>query len=214
MSLPLASLQRHDATLHLLDPVGPPPLQGAAENAPELERAFRRHEDAEDFLRAWMRSLPGAMTAFRAALARFEPGSPLWSFSDDRVVRLLASRLHRGSIVALESAPAVARIAVASGSLPATSAADAAAAAAAFQPTPIAAPAAPDTPVLPILEEVQIEGAEVLPEVEATLAQLDASMATINLASVSLEPAPSGVPGISTSMTEASGSVTSTLDEL
>lgn len=213
MSALLVSLHHRDVTLRLLDPFGL--LRHDAEGAPPTAAmVFHRQEDAADYLRSWLR-LGGAMSVFRAALARFEPASPLWSFSDEHVLQLLAARLHRGSIVALESAAPLSLSAVSSGSAPASSSAAAnAAAAAAFQATPIAAPAAPDTPVLPILEEVQIEGAEVLPEVEATLANLDASMATINLASVSLEPAPSGVPAISSSMSDASGAVSSTLDEL
>ena len=64
------------------------------------------------------------------------------------------------------------------------------------------------------LEVVQIEGAEVLPEVMQTLEQLDLTMAQIDVATVSLEPAPSGVPAINTKLTSASGSITSTLDNL
>lgn len=212
MSLPLASLQRNDVTLRLTSSARLPIDDSIGQL--EIVQEFARQEDAEAYLRSWLRQVPGSMSAFRSALARFEPASPLWSFSDERVLTLLATRLHRGSIAAHETARMISIVAVASGTLPASSAADSAAAVAAFEATTIAKPAVSDTPVLPILEEVQIEGAEVLPEVEQTLAQLDASMATINLATVSLEPAPSGVPAISTSMTEASSSVTSTLDDL
>jgi len=86
----------------------------------------------------------------------------------------------------------------------------------AASPAPAAAAAAvPEMPpLLPLLEEVQIEGAEVLPEIMQTLEQIDLTMAGIDLAAVSLEPAPSGVPAIGSAMQQASGSVTSTLDSM
>jgi len=65
--------------------------------------------------------------------------------------------------------------------------------------------------LLPLLEEVQIEGAEVLPEIMQTLEQIDLTMAGIDLATVSLEPAPSGVPAIGSAMQQASSSVTASL---
>jgi hypothetical protein len=72
----------------------------------------------------------------------------------------------------------------------------------------------PVPPLLPVLEELQIEGAEVLPEIEQTLEQIDLTMGSIDLAGVSLEPTPSKVPQIETAMTAATASVTKTLDEL
>ena len=81
-------------------------------------------------------------------------------------------------------------------------------------PAPPPAPPAPEVPVLPLLEEVQIEGAEVLPEILQTLEQVKAGLGTLDLASVSLEPAPSAVPGITDAMTKASGDVTSALGDL
>jgi hypothetical protein len=75
-------------------------------------------------------------------------------------------------------------------------------------------PVVPPAEVLPLLEKVQIEGAEVLPEVLQTLEQIDVSLGSLDLASVSLEPTPSAVPSISDAMTEASASVTTTIDDL
>ena len=73
-------------------------------------------------------------------------------------------------------------------------------------------PAAP--PLLPLLEEVQIEGAEVMPEIMQTLEQIDLTMAKIDLANVSLEPTPSGVPAIGSAMQRASNSITTSLGEM
>jgi len=51
----------------------------------------------------------------------------------------------------------------------------------------------------------------VLPEIMQTLEQIDLMMADIDMATVSLEPAPSGVPAIGAAMQQASSSVTTTL---
>ena len=76
-------------------------------------------------------------------------------------------------------------------------------------------PDAPEVvPLLPTLETVQIEGAEVLPEVDQTLEQIDVAIGTMDQASVSLAPAPTKVPQITTAMTDASGAVTKTLDAM
>ena len=72
----------------------------------------------------------------------------------------------------------------------------------------------PPPPLLPILEEVQIEGADVLPEIEQSLEQVELTIDEIKLQPVSLEPTPSKVPAINDAMSEASASVTKTLDEL
>jgi hypothetical protein len=68
--------------------------------------------------------------------------------------------------------------------------------------------------LLPVLEEVQIEGAEVLPEVDQTMAQMDAAMGAMDQAAASLLPAPSKVPLITEAMTQATLTVTQTLDAL
>ena len=69
-------------------------------------------------------------------------------------------------------------------------------------------------PLLPLLEELQIEGDEVLPEITQTLEQIDATIAGIGSATVSLEPAPSKIPAISASMQSSSASITDTLASL
>jgi hypothetical protein len=69
-------------------------------------------------------------------------------------------------------------------------------------------------PALVALADVQIEGAQVLPEVLQTMEQIDLTMTQVNLATASLEPTPSGVPAIGAAITDASGSITSTLAAL
>jgi superoxide dismutase len=72
----------------------------------------------------------------------------------------------------------------------------------------------PIVPTLPALEEVQIEGAEVLPEVDQTLEQIAIASGTMDKASVSLAPAPTKVPQITTAMTDATKAINETLDSL
>ncbi|MDR7307125.1 hypothetical protein [Rhodoferax saidenbachensis] len=72
----------------------------------------------------------------------------------------------------------------------------------------------PVPPLLPILEEVQLENAQVLPEIDQTLEQIDVSMGGVDQAGVSLEPAPLQIPKIEETMTEAGGNVKKTLDAL
>ena len=82
-------------------------------------------------------------------------------------------------------------------------------------------PALTDVPVVPqlpplldVLEDVQIEGAEVLPEVQQSLEQISATLGSVQEASGSMAPAPSKVPDVKTAMDSTSADVTSILDKL
>lgn len=92
----------------------------------------------------------------------------------------------------------------------------AAAAAAADAPAPVnlntLTDKPPVPPLLPLLEEVQLENAKVLPEIDQTLEQIDVTMGGIDDASVSLEPAPLQIPKIEEAMTTAGEEVKKTLD--
>lgn len=70
----------------------------------------------------------------------------------------------------------------------------------------------PVPPLLPLLEEVQLENAKVLPEIDQTLEQIDVTMGGIDEASVSLEPAPLQIPKIEEAMTTAGAEVKKILD--
>lgn len=72
----------------------------------------------------------------------------------------------------------------------------------------------PVPPLLPILEEVQLGNAQVLPEIDQTLAQIDVSIGGVDQAGVSLDPAPLQIPKIEEAMTEAGANVKKTLDAL
>ena len=224
MSVPLATLRRHGQLVWLHDPLGlpppaPPPLPGkpaiAFSHAAQLDvrrgnrLSFLRADEAQAWLRFWKNDV-AAMMALRAALQKGEPSAPVLFWTDDQVLAKLGERLARGAVVATESAreqiPAL---------LPAAPAPPAVVEPPAVPVSRILAGVpVPPPPLLPVLEEVQIEGAEVLPEIEQSLEQVELTIGEIKVAPVSLEPTPSKVPGIETAMTEAGASVTSTLDKL
>ena len=224
MSVPLATLRRHGQLVWLHDPMGLPPpappkppgkaviaFSPATQLDPSHGRrvSFLRADEAQAWLRFW-KSDVGAVMSLRAALQKLEPSAPVFSWSDDQVLAKLGERLSRGAIVATEAAreqvPAL---------LPTAPAPPAVVEPPAVPVSRIlSGVAVPPPPLLPVLEEVQIEGAEVLPEIEQSLEQVDLTIGEIKLAPVSLEPTPSKVPGIETAMTEAGASVTSTLDKL
>lgn len=222
MSVPLATLRRHGQLVWLHDAMGQPPAGLPGKSQPAVASAasrldpargkrlaFWRAEDAEAYLHYWKSDVP-ALTALRGALQRGEPSAPVFSWNDDQVLGKLAARLARGAVVLTESpqprAPAV---------LPAAPAAPVVVEPPAVPVSQLLAPVpAPPPPLLPVLEELQMEGADVLPEIEQSLEQVDLTIEEINLAPVSLEPAPSKVPDIETAMTRASTSVTDALDKL
>lgn len=152
--------------------------------------------------------------AFRVALYRCTQDASALALSDLDVLQSLADKLRSGALILTAQGstsgaagwPTVRADASAAGAVPAVSGAVV---------NLNALPAiVPVLPLLPLLEELQIEGAEVLPEITQSLEQIDLTLGTINLAGISLEPTPSKVPQIKTAMTDASQSVTKTLDDL
>jgi hypothetical protein len=204
MSVPLATLRRQSRTAWLHDSFSSLPVDGQAQAL-----AFGRAEEAETYLRFWSTETAAVM-ALRHALYRCEHSPSVFALSNPQVFQALAAKLAHGSLVLTESAAPSA-----AGGWPVI---PAVAAAMPDSSTLIHLNTLPDKPpvppLLPLLEEVQIEGAEVLPEIEQTLEQIDLTMGSIDLAGASLAPTPSKVPLIETAMTDASGSVTQTLDEL
>ena len=210
MSLPLVTLQRQSSTVWLQDAFSALPSgRGPA-------RAFGGADEASAYLGFWTHEA-AALSSLRYALYRCEHSPAVFAFSDRQVIQALSRKLAQGALVLTETsapagevgwpqipettAPAVAASVEGADSVPIN-----------LNKLPLDKPPVP--PLLPLLEELQIEGAEVLPEIEETLEQIDLTMGSIDLAGVSLKPAPSKVPEINTAMTDASSSVTKTLDEL
>ncbi len=208
MSEPLASISRGTTILRLYARFG------FASNAPH-HRRFRHLDDAEAFLRKW-KGQSGAIADFRSALGRLDRAAPLFRLSDDEIIHALASALVAGSVVATETRIPLTPAALYGTTPPAADVAAAdltAALAPAMQAPTLVAPEL-QAPLLPLLEDVQIAGAQVMPEIWQTLEQINLTMEQLNLATVSLAPTPSGVTGITAAMTAASGSITATLDSL
>lgn len=209
MNLPLATLQRHSTLVHLMRRVA---SHSGTEDEPEPLR-FSGIEDAERYLRFWL-SDGAAMSQFRMALHDSGHSGLVGHRSDHEVTSALASKLLSRSLVLVEEGPPI---------RPLTVAWTVSTAAPLSEPPPVTvevrapkkpAVTPPALPLLPLLEEVQIEGAKVLPEVLQTLEQIDLTMGSLDLAGVSLEPAPSGVASISQGMQQASATVTAAIDAL
>ncbi len=217
--MPLATLRRHGDLVWLHDPLDAP-LPYAIERAPQWDfgtpldvrrghqRRFTDTASAAEWLRFWLGDV-GAVSALRRALQRVEPASSVFDASDEEVIEVLAGRVVRGALVLIESARQP-MLSV----MPAAPAPPAVAEPPAVPVAQLLAPPPTPAPLLPVLEEVRIEGAEVLPEIEQSLEQVDITIGEIKLAPVSLEPTPSKVPAIQEAMTEASASVTGILDGL
>jgi len=165
-----------------------------------------------------MATLPAVTPAMalRIALYEAQPLPSVLRLSDQEVIQRLAENLLNGSLVLSGSR---------SGGWPSSAAASggvaagAASSASAITSAPVVnLNSLPDSPavipLLPALEEVQMEGATVLPEVDQTMEQIDAAMGSMDQANASLQPAPSKVPQINDAMKSASGSVTQALDNL
>ena len=227
VSPPLASFTRGGSLVQLyqrfrfVEPAEPAPT---AETEDELRahlahprrRTFSRQDDAETYLRS-LRTEPGAMGDLRRVIARADHSVTLSRMSDDEVIRALGHALVTGAVIVTESA----RTKFTGEQQSTSSAASEMDAAPAPTAPGVLAPATPALVldaipeiVLPLLEEVQIAGAQVLPEILATLEQIDLTMEKLSLAMASLAPTPSGVPAITAGMTAASASITSTLEEL
>jgi hypothetical protein len=209
MTAPLANLRRTAVNVQMHDSFELARSADALQN--EERMVFLSVDNAEAYLRFWAGE-SGAMVVLRRTLERRAPGVTPYGFSDQRVLHALAQLMVSGALVVFERRIDVPR---AAGESSVTAAATTAAPAAASIPvSPVTPPVVPAVPVLDALDDVQIEGAQVLPEVLQTIEQIDLTMAQLSLATASLAPTPSGVPAIGTAISGASGSITSTLGDL
>jgi hypothetical protein len=200
---PLLSLWRHSCRATFYDQgVGGAPAHGAdlAHGLlPPLgtKRWFRSADEAVAYLRYWSGD-PSAQSELRWLLKKCAP-APLAGATVDRWMHALAGLLLTGTVVVVEES---ARRSM-PGRLVAAPAASTAAALAALPPLSSVPAVAPPPNVLPAVEEARIESAEVLPELDQSLEQVNATMGQVDSASASVAPAPDKVPDISTAMQEA-----------
>ncbi len=205
MRYPLISLMRHSCHVALME--GEP---GSVDTQIGwMRRRFSSTDEALAYLGFW-RHDRGALNDLLWVVQRTQ-SLPAGSRSagPDHLLRTLAALLVQQKILVFESA--LQRTPLARLSLPPDSSASAIDALPALTDVPTA-PELP--PLLPALESVQIEGAEVIPEVNQSLEQISLSLESIDGVAVSLAPTPSKVPEVKESMTQASAELRATLDDL
>ena len=170
----------------------------------------------------------GAATLqLRDILYRSGQWPAVYSYTHQRVLYALAQQLEAGFLKLAQSTPVASRggwpmaasttsaAATASGAAgPGSGSGSGASSSSSLISLSSMAPKLPAPPLLPILQTVQIEGAEVLPEIMQTLNNVKLAIGSIDLASLSLAPAPSKVPQIQTAMTDASTAITTALGDL
>ncbi len=214
---PLASLWRHSGRVTFYESggqIGQALLQGGGQGgqggAQGSRRRFASSDEAYTYLRFWLGE-PAARAELKWVLQRSGPSLATAHAGPDGWLHALAGRLMNGAVVVLEemSRQAMPGRLVA----PATAAMSAAAISALPALSALAAlPAVVN--LLPAMEDIRIEGAEVLPELDQSIEQVNGAIARVSAASLSLEPAPSKVAAIKTALSAASSQASSTLGAL
>jgi hypothetical protein len=214
---PLASLWRQSCRVtfyesggQLGEPLFPDLGMSGRQSALGSRRRFSSADEAYNYLRYWIGE-PAARAELKWVLQRSGPSLATSHGGVDGWLHALAGRLKSGAVVVLEEHARRAR----PGRLVAPASASAAASALSSLPALSTVPTLPAVEnLLPVLEDIRIEGAEVLPELDQSLEQVNASISSVTSASLSLEPAPSKVADITTSLTDATTRTTTALDDL
>jgi hypothetical protein len=206
---PLASLWRHSCRVTFYESGGQGgqslPQDGGAAGS---RRRFASADDAYSYLRYWLGE-PAARAELKWILQRSGPSLATAQAGVDGWLHALAGRLMNGAVVVREE---LSRQAMPGRLVAPSSAAAASAAALAALPALSSVPAIPVIEnLLPALEDIRIEGAEVLPELNQSLAQVKAAIAKVGAASLSLDPAPTRVSAIKAALAKAAADTTATL---
>ncbi|MGE4241096.1 hypothetical protein [Ramlibacter sp.] len=175
-----------------------------------VKRSFRTSDEAVGYLRYWIAD-PSASAELRWLLKKSSP-APLAGATAERWMHSLASLIQQGVVMVVEESARKARPARLSPA-PAAGAAAAAAALSALPPLASVPAVVVAAPLLPLVEDVRIEGAEVLPEIEQSLAQVQATIDQIDAAAANVEPAPNKVPDITTAMQAAVAKAQQSIDD-
>lgn len=214
---PLASLWRQSSRVTFYESGGQSGqslFQGSGLDGQSMGLGSRRRfvsgDDAYNYLRHWLGE-PAARAELKWILARSGPSLVSSNGGADGWLHALAARLVAGAVVVLEEHSRQAR----PGRLVAPASAAMSAAALSALPSLSVLPQIPAVlNLLPVLEDIRIEGAEVLPELDQTMVQVTASIDSVTSASLSLEPAPNKVADIETSLSDATSRTTSALGAL
>ncbi|MBC7503277.1 MAG: hypothetical protein H7315_22695 [Herminiimonas sp.] len=211
---PLASLWRQSSRVTFYESGGAPGQglfrDGVQDHARGSQRRFRSADDAYSYLRFWLGE-PAARAELKWILQRSGPSLATAQGGVDGWLHALAGRLVTGAIIVLEELSRQAK----PGRLVAAPGAAVSATALAALPSLNVLPQIPAVvSLLPVLEDIRIEGAEVLPELNQSLDQVTASMNSVVAASLSLDPAPNKVADIEASLTDAAARTTRALGAL
>ena len=214
---PLVTLWRHHAQVTFYEgvhtagaPGGPPGgVMPAAQSPAGRRLTWSSRDDAAAWLRFWL-GQAGAMAELLWMVRRGSVPIAGPRRGADDALGALAARLVSGEIIVMEEAV---RLMTPARLSPAPSAS--AAASLSALPALASVPSVPNPQaLLPALEEVQIEGAQVRPELEDGLAQVGLSVGQLGQASASLKPAPSKVSDITAAMQAAAAQASDDLGAL
>ena len=218
MKPPLATL-RHIQGAVVIQERGRSPA--TPDGALEIAMRFTTQWEARSFLSFWLRDA-GAMSQLRQALQQSGVAGEVAQASDEQVLDAFSNLLISREVEVLPRRERAKFRDVRSAFGKVTSAATAAATQAApvnivqaeppsLPPPP---PALPLPPLLPILEDIQVESAEVLPEIDQTLEQIDETMSILEQIAAAVGATPNDIPAVATKMADASSEITEELGEL
>ncbi|MEY3654926.1 MAG: hypothetical protein RL739_3096 [Pseudomonadota bacterium] len=215
MLQPLISLWRHHARVTFYDALSSrdateADLSGLTFGSPVgVRRHFFHVDEAMSYLRYWMGD-PGAVSELRWLLTKSGPALSGARGGPDQWLQVLAHRMQSGALVAVEETAKrqflgkMVATSAASGLSSLTSLADLA------NLTSIPAPSM----LMPDLTALQIDGAQVLPEVDQAIAQMKTAISEVSDFSVSLSPAPAKVLDIQSAMSIAGGDAQAKLSSM
>ena len=170
---------------------------------------FHNASEAQNYLRFWTGD-PSACSQLMWMLHRMDANSANYQ-GGDGWVDALANRLLWGELIAMEESNRMS----APGRLTVPPKASTKAAALATLPPLASVPAVPVVvPLLPALEDLQIETAEVMPEINQSLVKVDQTMASVGSVSASMSPTTAGIADIQKAVNEASARTTKQLADM
>jgi hypothetical protein len=171
--------------------------------------SFYSASEAQSYLRFWLAD-PSARSQLMWLIHRTGTNSENFQ-GGDGWIDALANRLLLGGLIAMEESNRLA----APGRLTLPPKASSIAAALAGLPSLASVPAVPVVvPLLPALEDLQIETAEVMPEINQSLVKVDQTLVSVGSVSASLSPTTAGVADIQTAVNEASSRTSKQLADM
>jgi hypothetical protein len=216
MLYPIISLWRHNFKVTFYESGGiansalfSTQRSNASDSVLGHRHTFHTASEAQNYLRFWTGD-PSARSQLMWMIHRTDSSSGHYRGGDDWI-DALANRLLSGGLIAMEESNRLS----APGRLKVPPKASTKAAALASLPPLASVPAVPVVvPLLPALEDLQIETAEVMPEINQSLVKVDQTMASVSSVSASLSPTTAGVADIQTAVNEASSRTSKQLADM